>query len=139
MQIRDWLHVQDHCEALRIVLERGVPGQTYCIGGRNEQPNLHIVQTICDLVDQRLGRAPGTARKLIRHVADRPGHDRRYAIDSSKMHRELGWSPRFEFVPALGEVVDWYLANRAWIDAIRSGEYLRFHQQQYSQRLREAR
>lgn len=139
MQIRDWLHVRDHCEALRLVLDRGIVGETYCIGGNNEQPNLRIVETVCDLVDQRLGRPSGTARKLIRHVEDRPGHDRRYAINAHKMRREFGWQPRFDFASALGEVVDWYLANEPWIDAIRSGEYLRFYEQQYAQRLRGAR
>lgn len=136
MQVRDWLHVQDHCEALRVVLERGTVGETYCIGGHNEQPNLRIVQTICDLLDERLGRAPGTTRKSIRHVEDRPGHDRRYAIDADKMRREFGWAPRFEFTRALGEVVDWYLAHSDWVRAIRSGEYLRFYEQQYARRLR---
>jgi len=111
MQVRDWLHVQDHCEALRMVLDQGVIGQTYCIGGHNEQPNLHIVQTVCDLVDQRLGRQAGTARKLIRHVEERPGHDRRYSINAGKMRSQLGWAPRFDFTRALGEAVDWFLAH----------------------------
>jgi len=138
MQVRDWLHVQDHCEALRIVLERGTIGQTYCIGGHNEQPNLRIVQIVCDLVDQRLARTPGTARNLIRHVEDRPGHDRRYAINADKMRSEFGWVPRFEFTRALGDVVDWYLSNDHWVSAIRSGEYLRFYEKQYAGRLRGA-
>jgi dTDP-glucose 4,6-dehydratase len=136
LQVRDWLHVQDHCEGLRIVLDRGVAGQTYCIGGNNQQPNLRIVESICDLVDERLGRQRGAARALIRHVEDRPGHDRRYAIDADKMRREFGWTPRFDFATALGEVVDWYLAHGEWISTIRSGEYLRFYEQQYAQRLR---
>ena len=139
MQVRDWLHVQDHCEALQIVLDRGVVGETYCVGGDNQQPNLRIVETICDLVDQRLSRPRGTARALLRHVVDRPGHDRRYAIDAGKLRREFGWAPRFEFHSALGDVVDWYLAHGEWIQAIRSGDYLRFYEQQYAQRLRGVR
>jgi dTDP-glucose 4,6-dehydratase len=139
MQVRDWLHVRDHCEALRIVLDRGIAGETYCIGGNNQQPNLDIVAALCELVDDRLGRKPGTAKALVRHVEDRPGHDRRYAIDTGKMFREFGWSPRFEFNRALGDVVDWYLAHGDWINTIRSGEYLRFHEQQYARRLREVR
>ncbi len=135
MQVRDWLHVQDHCEALRLVLKKGAPGETYCIGGANEQPNLNIVHLVCDLVDARLSRAPNTSRALIRHVTDRLGHDRRYAIDIAKIRRELGWTPRFAFEAALGDTVDWYLSNRAWIESIRSGEYLRFYEEQYSRRL----
>jgi dTDP-glucose 4,6-dehydratase len=134
-QIRDWLHVQDHCEALLAVIGRGAFGQTYCIGGNDERANLGVVQTICDLVDTELGRRPGTARALIRNVTDRPGHDRRYAIDCSRMHRELGWSPRRKFDSSLLEVVRWYLSHRPWVDAIRSGEYLRFYEQQYQHRL----
>ena len=117
LQIRDWLHVQDHCDALLAVLDRGTPGQTYCIGGNNERTNLSVVETICDVVDAELGRRPGTARALIRHVKDRPGHDRRYAIDCSRMQRELGWTPRRKFDSSLAEAVRWYLAHREWVDA----------------------
>ena len=134
-QIRDWLHVQDHCEALLSVIERGAFGETYCIGGNDERTNLSVVQTICDLVDAELGRKPGTARALIRHVADRPGHDRRYAIDCSKLQRELGWTPLRKFDSSLADVVRWYLSHREWIDGIRSGEYLRFYELQYRHRL----
>jgi len=138
LQIRDWLHVQDHCEALRIVLERGIDGETYCIGGNNEQPNIRIVETVCDLVDERLVRPQGSARRLIRHVEDRPGHDRRYAIDASKLKAEIGWSPRFDFRTALAEVVDWYLSHDNWVDAIRSGAYLDFYERQYAHRIKGA-
>ena len=135
LQVRDWLHVRDHCEALRVILERGIAGETYCIGGNNEQPNIRIVETICDLVDQRVGRPEGTARRLVRHVEDRPGHDRRYAIDANKLKSELGWSPRFEFQTALSDVVDWYLSHDLWVATIRSGEYLGFYAQQYAHRI----
>ena len=135
LQIRDWLHVQDHCDALLAVIERGTPGRTYCIGGNDERTNLSVVQTICDSVDAELGRQPGTARALIRHVTDRPGHDRRYAIDCGRLQRELGWSPHRQFDSSLAEVVRWYLTHREWVAAIRSGEYLRFYEQQYRQRL----
>jgi dTDP-glucose 4,6-dehydratase len=136
LQVRDWLHVGDHCDALLGVLERGAVGETYCIGGGNQQPNLEIVTTICDLVDERLARPAGTARRLIRHVADRPGHDRRYAIDARKIAREIGWRPRRELTSALSEVVDWYLTHGEWVGMIRSGEYRRFYTEQYGDRLR---
>jgi dTDP-glucose 4,6-dehydratase len=139
LQVRDWLHVQDHCEALKLVLERGTLGQTYCIGGDNEQTNLHVVHTVCDLVDERLERLPGTSRALVRLVTDRPGHDRRYAIDTTKINRELSWTSRFNFAEALGEVVDWYLAHKEWIDSIRSGDYRRYYDEQYGKRLEERR
>jgi len=135
LQVRDWLHVQDHCEALRMILESGIDGETYCIGGNNEQPNIRIVETVCDLVDERLCRPLGTARRLIRLVEDRPGHDRRYAIDSSKLKSNIGWSPRFDFRTALAEVVDWYLSHDLWVETIRSGEYLRYYEQQYAHRI----
>ncbi|HEY7642933.1 MAG TPA: dTDP-glucose 4,6-dehydratase [Steroidobacteraceae bacterium] len=136
LQVRDWLHVADHCDALRVVLERGTVGATYCIGGGQQHTNLQVVSSICDLVSERLGQAPRAARRLIRHVEDRPGHDRRYAIDSGKVRRELGWSPRFDLMASLPELVDWYLAHADWVAGIRSGDYLRFYEQQYSHRLR---
>jgi dTDP-glucose 4,6-dehydratase len=135
LQVRDWLHVTDHCEAILRILENGIPGETYCIGGNNEQTNIDIVTRVCDLVDDRLGRPSGFSRQLIKHVADRPGHDRRYAINSDKIKCQLGWSPRFDFANALGDVVDWYLEENYWIDSIKSGEYLRFYDKQYTHRL----
>lgn len=136
LQVRDWLHVQDHCDALRVVLERGAVGATYCIGGGHQHTNLEVVSSICDLVSERLGQAPRAAQQLIRHVEDRPGHDRRYAIDSSKIRREFGWTPRFALMSSLPALVDWYLEHEDWVTSIQSGEYLRFYEQQYSQRLR---
>jgi dTDP-glucose 4,6-dehydratase len=136
LQVRDWLHVDDHCDALLQVLERGTVGETYCIGGGNQRPNIALVETICDLVDGRLKRPAGTARRSIRHVADRPGHDRRYAIDNRKIGHELGWRPRRDLAGALPEVVDWYLDHGDWHEAIRSGEYRHFYAEQYRERLR---
>lgn len=125
--VRDWLYVIDHCEALLTVLERGAPGQTYNIGGGAERANIDVVAQLCDLLDQRLQHdGEKQSRRLIRFVGDRPGHDRRYAIDSTKIQRELGWRPRFGFEQALAATVDWYLAHRPWIDSVRSGEYRRW-------------
>lgn len=138
LQVRDWLHVADHCEALLAVLARGVAGEVYCIGGGNQCPNLELVRAICDMVDIRIGRRGGTGRQLIRHVADRPGHDRRYAIDSGKLTRELGWVPRRDLARSLPEIVDWYLDHPDWVAAIRSGEYRRFYTEQYGLRLKKA-
>ncbi|MBI5552778.1 MAG: dTDP-glucose 4,6-dehydratase [Desulfobacterales bacterium] len=122
--VRDWLYVIDHCEALATVLEKGVPGETYNIGGGAERANIDVVHQLCDLLDERLGRGPDrSSRSLIRHVSDRPGHDRRYAIDAGKIQRELGWRPRFAFEQALAATVDWYLAHGPWVDSVRSGEY----------------
>jgi dTDP-glucose 4,6-dehydratase len=138
-QIRDWLHVSDHCSALLAIMDRGRIGETYCIGGDNERENIEIVQTICDLVDQRFGRPAGTARALIKHIQDRPGHDRRYAINATKLRRELGWTPQVDFRTALTEVVDWYATHKDWVATIKSGEYMNFYHHLYGQRLREAR
>jgi dTDP-glucose 4,6-dehydratase len=135
-QIRDWLHVDDHCSALEVVLGRGVAGETYCIGGGEQLANLDLVRAVCDLVDARLERASGSARSLIRHVDDRPGHDRRYAVNSTKIRRELGWTPQRALLQCLPDVVDWYLTQREWVDSIRSGEYARFYREQYGHRLR---
>ncbi len=122
--VRDWLYVIDHCEALITVLEKGIPGETYNIGGGAERKNIEVVHLLCDLMDARMGRqgAQGS-RRLISFVKDRPGHDRRYAIDAAKIEKELGWRPRFSFDRALAETVDWYLQNPQWVDSVRSGDY----------------
>jgi dTDP-glucose 4,6-dehydratase len=129
LNVRDWLYVEDHCEALRLVLERGQPGETYAIGGRNEMTNISLVERICDLLQELVPskhqRETGTYRDLIRYVPDRPGHDERYAIDPSKVERELGWRPRHTMAAGLRKTLLWYLANRAWCDAITAGVYSR--------------
>jgi dTDP-glucose 4,6-dehydratase len=122
--VRDWLHVEDHAEALELVLTRGKIGESYNVGGRAERSNLQVVEAICDLIDQRLPRPNGTSRReLIEFVADRPGHDRRYAIDPSKIERELGWRAAHEFETGLAETVDWFIANDWWWRPIREGKY----------------
>jgi dTDP-glucose 4,6-dehydratase len=129
--VRDWLYVEDHCEALRLVLERAPPGASYAIGGRNERTNLSLVQEICDLLEELAPRsAPESGpaaryRDLIRFVADRPGHDHRYSIDPSKAERELGWRPAHKLDEGLRETLRWYLENRPWCDRITAGVYRR--------------
>lgn len=122
--IRDWLHVDDHCRALLAVLEKGVPGQTYAIGGRSERTNIAIVETLCAILDRKRPRTDGKPyREQIAFVADRPGHDRRYAIDAGKIERELGWKPRETFEKGLEKTVEWYLDNEEWTASILSGAY----------------
>jgi dTDP-glucose 4,6-dehydratase len=122
--VRDWLHVEDHVRALRAVFEQGRPGETYAIGGDGEMTNLAVVETICDLLDRLSPAADGASRrKLISFVADRPGHDQRYAIDASKIRRELGWKPRETFASGIERTVRWYLDNRAWWQAILDKRY----------------
>jgi dTDP-glucose 4,6-dehydratase len=123
--VRDWLYVGDHCEALRVVLARGAPGETYNIGGRSERTNLEIVHTLCDLLDELAPRAEGSRRPLVTFVADRPGHDRRYAIDATKIHRALGWAPAHTFEQGIRETVRWYLEHRGWCARIAAGAYRR--------------
>jgi len=118
MNVRDWLYVRDHDEALWLVLTRGKFGETYNIGGHNEWANLHIVQLICDTVDEFVPKLGGNSRKLIAFVKDRPGHDRRYAIDASKIQRELGWTPAHKFEDGLRETVRWYLHNQVWVKTV---------------------
>jgi dTDP-glucose 4,6-dehydratase len=117
-QIRDWLYVDDHAKALTLVVERGTPGETYNIGGRNERANLHVVQTICDLLDRQEPSGRGARHRLISFVTDRPGHDRRYAIDASKIENELGWRALETFETGIAKTVAWYLQNRPWWQAI---------------------
>ena len=131
--IRDWLYVDDHARALRLVLERGRAGETYNIGGWNEKTNLEVVQMICSILDElRPQGAPHAS--LITYVQDRPGHDRRYAIDASKIARELGWKPAETFESGLRKTVEWYLSNTAWVNTVVSGEYQKWIQQNYGDR-----
>ncbi|MFZ4529306.1 MAG: dTDP-glucose 4,6-dehydratase [Undibacterium curvum] len=131
-QVRDWLFVTDHCTAIRRVLEAGRPGETYNVGGWNEQTNLSVVHTICDLLDELQPKAEGSYRDQIRHVKDRPGHDRRYAIDARKIERELGWKPAETFETGLRKTVQWYLDNDAWVSDVQSGDYMKWVDLQYS-------
>ncbi len=123
-QIRDWLHVEDHAGALQTVMERGKPGETYCVGGRNERENIHVVKRICELVDELAGpRAEGPRNNLITYVQDRPGHDQRYAIDATKLETELGWRATYNFETGIRQTVEWYLNRADWWDPIRSKNY----------------
>jgi dTDP-glucose 4,6-dehydratase len=125
-QIRDWLFVEDHAAAIWLTLQKGRPGETYNVGGLNERANLDVVKTLCALLDQKSPRTGGASySSQIAYVADRPGHDRRYAIDCSKIQRELGWSPCESFETGLAKTVDWYLSNRAWADEITKTRYQR--------------
>ncbi|BCR05397.1 dTDP-glucose 4,6-dehydratase [Desulfuromonas versatilis] len=134
--VRDWLYVVDHCSAILSVLRNGEPGQTYNIGGNNEKQNLEVVQTICDLLDEKVGPLPGglPRRGLIKFVKDRPGHDRRYAIDANKIRTELGWSPSVSFEEGIRKTIDWYLANGAWIQSVLDGSYQEYYRKMYEGR-----
>ena len=132
-QIRDWLYVKDHCAAIRCVLAQGRLGETYNVGGWNEMPNLDIVHTVCDLLDELKPRADGSSyRTQIAFVTDRPGHDRRYAIDANKIHRELGWRPAETFASGIRKTVQWYLDNPQWVAQVQSGAYRDWVAQQYA-------
>jgi len=124
MQIRDWLHVYDHCSAIDTVLHKGVDGEVYNIGGNNEKTNIEIVRLII--------KALGKSENLIKYVKDRPGHDRRYAIDNTKITTQLGWSPSYTFEQGIQETIEWYVNNQAWIDSIVSGDYRRYYEHMYS-------
>lgn len=123
MQVRDWLYVKDHCGAIRAVLAEGRIGETYNVGGWNEKPNIEIVRTICRLLDELRPDPAGSYRRLITHVTDRPGHDRRYAIDARKIEQELGWRPAETFETGIRKTVQWYLENPDWVDNVQSGAY----------------
>lgn len=134
-QIRDWLYVKDHCSAIRRVLEAGRLGETYNVGGWNEKPNLEVVGTLCCILDELQPRADGQSYKTqISFVKDRPGHDRRYAIDASKLERELGWKPAETFETGIRKTVQWYLDNQAWVRNVTSGAYRQWLNQNYGER-----
>ena len=134
-QVRDWLYVGDHCAAIRIVLERGRLGETYNIGGWNEKTNLEVIHALCTILDELSDASPMKPHaSLITPVKDRPGHDRRYAIDATKTERELGWRPQETFETGIRKTVEWYLDNRAWTDSVTSGAYRTWIEKNYTQR-----
>ncbi|MGL4994732.1 MAG: dTDP-glucose 4,6-dehydratase, partial [Deefgea sp.] len=131
-QIRDWLYVKDHCSAIRRVLEAGKVGETYNVGGWNEKANLDVVKTICSLLDELQPKSDGKAYvEQITYVTDRPGHDRRYAIDARKLERELGWKPAETFESGIRKTVEWYLGNQDWVGNVTSGAYREWVSTQY--------
>lgn len=129
---RDWLFVKDHAVAIDLVFHQGKNHETYNIGGFNEWQNIDLVKLLCAKMDEKLGRTPGTSVQLITYVKDRPGHDLRYAIDATKINRELGWQPSVTFEEGLSQTIDWYLANEAWLKNVTSGAYTKYYEQQYS-------
>ena len=132
-QIRDWLYVKDHCSAIRTVLEKGKLGETYNVGGWNEKANLDVVRTMCGILDELKPKSDGTKyESQITYVKDRPGHDRRYAIDATKLKKELGWKPNETFETGIRKTVEWYLNNQDWVDHVVSGEYKNWVEKQYS-------
>jgi dTDP-glucose 4,6-dehydratase len=129
---RDWLFVKDHATAIDLVFHKGNNGETYNIGGFNEWKNIDLVKLLCKLMDEKTGNAAGTSEQLITYIKDRPGHDRRYAIDATKINSELGWKPSVTFEEGLSETIDWYLQNTEWLKHVTSGSYQQYYQQQYT-------
>jgi dTDP-glucose 4,6-dehydratase len=132
--VRDWLFVKDHARAIDIVFHTGKSGETYNIGGFNEWKNIDIVRLLCQKMDQKLGRTEGTSEKLITYVTDRAGHDHRYAIDATKVQKELGWEPSLQFEEGIELTIDWYLANQDWLDHVTSGSYKDYYKELYENR-----
>ncbi len=132
--IRDWLYVEDHAAAIDLIFHKGKDGETYNIGGSNEWTNIRLIRLLCKVMDRKLGRTEGTSEKLITFVKDRAGHDLRYAIDSSKLQKELGWKPSLQFEEGIEKTVDWYLANTTWLENVVSGTYEKYYENQYVKR-----
>jgi len=128
---RDWLYVLDHAIAIDLIFHKGLNAETYNIGGFNEWKNIDLVKLLCRQMDEKIGREAGTSEQLITYVKDRPGHDLRYAIDASKVHKELGWSPTVTFEEGLSETIDWYLKNESWLENVTSGNYKKYYKKQY--------
>ena len=131
--VRDWLYVEDHASAIDLIYHKGIIGETYNIGGNNEWTNIDLIHKLCEVMDKKLGRPKGESAKLITFVTDRAGHDLRYAIDSSKIQKELGWKPSLQFEEGIEKTVDWYLDNEEWLKNVLSGEYEKYYNQQYGQ------
>ena len=132
--VRDWLFVEDHARAIDVIFHEGKQGGKYNIGGFNEWKNIDLVHLLCDIMDKKLGREPGESRKLITYVKDRAGHDLRYAIDATKLNKELGWTPSLQFEEGLEKTVDWYLQNEEWVSHVTSGDYQTYYDDQYEKR-----
>ncbi len=132
--IRDWLFVIDHAQAIDLIYHEGKNGETYNIGGHNEWKNIDLIKVLCEIMDRKLSRKPGSSAQLITYVKDRAGHDLRYAIDASKLKNELGWVPSLQFEEGLEKTVDWYLENKKWMERITSGDYQRYYKEQYEKR-----
>jgi len=132
--IRDWLFVEDHAKAIDVIFHQAKPGKVYNIGGNNEWKNIDVVKTLCAILDKKLNRAAGESAQLITYVKDRPGHDLRYAIDSSKLQRELSWKPEVDFAIGLEKTVDWFLENKAWLEHVTSGAYREYYSSMYKNR-----
>lgn len=131
---RDWLWVEDHAKAIDLIYHEGKVGETYNIGGFNEWQNINLIKVLCQLMDEKLGRNKGSSESLITYVKDRPGHDKRYAIDASKINSELGWKPSVTFEEGLSKTIDWYLDNERWLNNVTSGDYAYYYQKQYAER-----
>ncbi|NTV02406.1 MAG: dTDP-glucose 4,6-dehydratase [Chlorobiaceae bacterium] len=132
--VRDWLWVVDHARAIDLIYHQGLDGETYNIGGHNEWTNIDLIRLLCGIMDRKLGRDPGTSESLVTYVTDRAGHDLRYAIDASKLQRELGWVPSLTFEEGLEETVEWYLSNQEWLDEVTSGAYQHYYEEMYAGR-----
>jgi dTDP-glucose 4,6-dehydratase len=132
--VRDWLYVQDHASAIDTIVHNGTIGSTYNVGGHNEWKNIDLIHLLCKIMDKKLNRTAGTSEKLITFVKDRAGHDLRYAIDSTKIQKELGWKPSLQFEEGLEKTVEWYLANEAWLNNVTSGDYQKYYEGQYVKR-----
>jgi len=131
LNVRDWLYVEDHVSAIDIIFHKGIPGETYNIGGHNEWKNIDIIKELCRQMDEKLGRENGTSEKLVTFVKDRQGHDLRYAIDATKLKNELGWQPSLQFEEGLSKTINWYLNNSEWLNHVTSGAYRHYYEEQY--------
>ena len=134
INVRDWLYVEDHASAIDVVFHNGANNETFNIGGHNEWKNIDLIRLLCKVMDKKLEREPGTSEKLITYVTDRAGHDLRYAIDSTKLQRELGWKPSLQFEEGIEKTVEWYLSNQEWLENVTSGDYQNYYEKMYGNR-----